>query len=247
MGKLIEGLGSIPGAVALFAMPVLLAVIQGCAYQSYTTKLDRPILRISPEPRYESVFDVRPEGEEDASIGDELFRISRYQIARVENVMFNSPTSHSFPNSAAWKGTYVYNDGRSHFFVYTAPGYHGGHIGVILDSNERLATREPLVQVEGSKKGRRWGLRGTGKFFAASNELIEQWGLRYGGMRDKNFVFHLFDKSDANVTEILQSIEITESGFLRGFTVRNVVITGIETDVQGVIRYKVRDALKEGS
>jgi hypothetical protein len=227
---------------------ILLLSIQGCSYNTYTTELSEPIVRKSPEHRFTSEFDVRPEGVQEASIGSELFRISRYEIGEYEFVRVKALTSETFPAIADWKGTHVYNDGKSgDLVVYTTPKYYRGAIGVILDSEDRIVSKAPLVQLNGMKKGRRLKLSGEGKFFEISNKLIERWGLRYGGLSDNNYVFELFNKNDANVVEIIQSIQVTEKSFLDGFTVRGVFIKGLKKDTQGVITYKVYDRLISGS
>ncbi|MFA4829370.1 MAG: hypothetical protein WC855_13400 [Thermodesulfovibrionales bacterium] len=223
---------------------LLLLFLSSCTYSVYTTKIHTPIDRVPLKISYKSSFDVLPEGEQQASIGDELFRISRYEIGREEYVTVPSPLPSSFPINATWRGTYLYSDGtNNNLVVYTTPQFYNSQIGVILDAKEQLATTKPLVQLGGIKEGRRWKVKDSGNFFASSIKLIERWGIRYGGRSSSSYIFELFNKNDANVVEILQSIKISEQDFLDGFTVRGVFIKGLEKDNLGIIKYKVQDKL----
>jgi hypothetical protein len=222
----------------------LLLVLQGCAYVSYTNKLETPVALNVPEKQYLSSLEITHQNEQLASIGDELFRVGVYIVGADEHINFKATTGDDFPNNNLWEGTYVYNDGESgDLIVYTNPKYYEGSIGVILDSDGQIATSLPLVQVATMKKGRRWPLNGTGKFFVYTDRLIEKWGLRYSGIKDSNYVFEIVNKYDSNVTEIIQSIQVTESSYLEGVIIRGVLIKGLEKDKHGVIKYKLHDKL----
>jgi hypothetical protein len=226
------------GLILLF-----LVVLSGC---SYTTKLGNPIVRNIPEHRFITTIDnVAKNGQ--ASIGDELFSVSIYEIARKEFIAAKPPTGlEAFPIDATWTGTYTYNDGQSgDLIVYTTPDYYSGIMGVALDSKEQPPLKPFAVKVEGSilRQRKRWWFNidknsnPEGKFFASTNELIEQWGVRYGGLNDGDYIFEIINKNEAKTMEILQSIRITESSYLEGFVIRGVLIKGVKKDSQGVIQF----------
>jgi len=221
----------------------LILVVQGCAYSSYTTPLNPPIERQALSVTYTSAFNRPPSGMHTASIGDELFVISRYLIGEREEVRLHAPARlHSFPSDAKWMGTYRYDDGGGdQLVVFTSPSYYNGDVGVILNTKDEVATRRPLVQVAGKRTGRRWSLIGTGKFFVASERLTEAWGVRYSGQRGTAYVFEIIDKHGASVTQIIQSVHVPETEFLRGFTIKGVLVTGLAKDNRGVIRYSIKD------
>jgi hypothetical protein len=225
------------------AFVAFLLAIQGCIYTSHTTKLDVPIIRVPPEVEYRSSLKDAPGDEISVSIGEDLFRIDRYGTGFKEYVGAIAPTGRKFPDdTAGWKGTHVYNDGASgDLIVFTTPRYYNSGIGIILDSEERTATNAPVVQLTGSKKGRRWKMAEGREFFAVTTELYANWGMRYGGLKDNNYIFELYNKNDANVIEIIQSIQVTEGEFIAGFTVRDVFVQGLRKDDQGVITFSRRD------
>ncbi|MGF1764035.1 hypothetical protein [Aliivibrio kagoshimensis] len=156
-------------------LPIML--IQGCVYNSYTTKLNEPVQRENISS-YILLKNTNPNDEIlSATIGEELFVINRKTIGKSNAVIVKAPTGRDFPQDQVWSGTYKYNDGESgDLYVYTTPTYYKGTIGVILDDNQQLTTKKPLVQLEGSKVGRRWSLRSATDFFAI---YADNWALRY--------------------------------------------------------------------
>jgi hypothetical protein len=218
-------------------------LIQGCTYVSYTAPLIPPIEREKVSVTYKSVFDTEKHGEQSASIGDEIFVIRRYMIGERAEIRYKAPDNISpFPNATTWIGTHIYDDIKGgRYTVYTSPLFYKGSLGVILDKDGRPATREPLVQVAGGKTGRRWQLQGIGQFFSRSDVLLEAWGVRYGGKRGESYVFEILNKKNANVIEIIQSVQVTEADFLKGFTIKGVFVKGLSIDRQGVIRYSLQD------
>jgi hypothetical protein len=225
---------------------LLLLVVNGCTHASYTRKLDTPIERKAPKGRLTSSLDVLNSGERSASIGDPLFRVSRYQIGEYGAVRLKALTAEPFPQKASWLGTYVYNDQTSgDLIVFTTPAYYKGQIGVILDEQGRVATEAPLIQVDGGLKGRRWKVNGSGQFFDESKVLVDRWEIRYGGKAGDQYIFEIVNKAESSTSDILQSIKISESSFFEGFTVRDVFIKGLSGDSKGVIRYSVIDTLAD--
>jgi hypothetical protein len=218
---------------------LVLLLVTGC-YTSYTRRLDTPILRPTPQQRIVSF----KAGEQSASIGDELFRVTRHLVGEYEVVRFKAPTPEPFPLNAMWTGTHVYNDQKSgDLIVFTTPAYYDGQIGVILDERGMAATQEPLVQLDGAKKGKTWRLNGKGKFFDESSRFTERWMLRYGGKIGDQYIFEIVKDPESSTSAILQSIKISEPSFFEGFTVRDVFIKGLSGDTKGVIRYSVVDTL----
>lgn len=217
-------------------------LLQGCVYNSHTAKLNEPVQRKSVN-NYVLLTDTNSNnGIFSTTIGDELFVIHRYTTGKSNTVIAKAPTGKPFPQNQEWLGTYKYNDGKSgDLYVFTTPEYYNGTIGVILDSNEKLVTKKPLVQLEGTKTGRRWALRSATNFF---DFYTDDWALRYGGMSDGRFVFEIVNKLESNTTDVLQKILVTNSNFYTGFNIRNVLIKGIEVDKYGVIKYTLTDTLQ---
>ncbi|RTR40189.1 hypothetical protein EKG38_05570 [Shewanella canadensis] len=221
-------------------------ILQGCTYNSYTTKLEEPIKRDVVSEQYLSSIDLNDKKYLSATIGDELFIMNRYITGKNEIITVNAPTGKKFPQNSTWTGTYKYNDGKSgDLIVYTTPEYYKGTIGVVLDENENLITDKPLVQLEGTKKGRRWALNKTGKFFIITNDNIDNWALRYGGRNEGKYVFEIINKLESNTIDVLQTIYVTEKNFFNGFIIRNVLIKGISSNEYGVIQFEVTDTLRE--
>lgn len=225
--------------------------LSGCVYTSHTEKLDTPIARknlssIEQIP-YSSFEDVTSERE--ASIGEIMFVYDKYVkvIEKTEYIRFKAPTSRNFPTPAEWAATYKYDDGtEDNLFVYTTPKYYNASIGVILDENNRVATDQPLVQVEGAKTGRRWGLLGKGQFFGIhTNETkadkSNSWALRFGGSIGSNYEFEIVNQNESTVVDVLQTITISERDFLSGFTVRGIFIKGKHKAKHGIITFTATD------
>lgn len=217
--------------------------IQACTYVSYTTPIDKPIESEKVGVTYKSVFDNNKYRERNATIGDEIFVTRRYKHGEKMEARFKAPDSNNpFPDGRTWVGTHIYDDMKGEkYVVYTSPLFYKGSVGVILDKDAHLVTSKPLVQVAGRKTGRRWKINGKGQFFTPSIELIEAWGVRYGGKVGASYVFEILNKKNANVTEIIQSVQVTETDFLKGFTIKGVFVKGLSIDRLGVIRYSLQD------
>jgi hypothetical protein len=225
----------------------ILLLVTGC-YASYTKKLDVPIARNVPKPRTVSLLDVLYSGDQSVSIGALLFRLARYRVGEYEAIRLKPPIELvPFPENASWFGTHIYNDQNSgDLIVFTTQAYYNGQIGVILDKQGKVTTREPLVQLDGAKKGRTWRLNGDGQFFEESRVLVgNRWAIRYGGKVGDQYIFEIVNVPESSTSEILQSIKISESSFFEGFTVREVFIKGLSGDKQGVIKYSVEDKLSD--
>ncbi|SQH74433.1 conserved protein of unknown function [Shewanella benthica] len=232
----------------IFFILLIFSMIQGCAFKSYTTKLDTPIERELVKNDYFSSIDSKSHKRLSASTGDELFVMNRFLPSAKEVVSINPPTGNKFPFSSIWSGTYQYNDGNSgDLIVYTTPDYYKGTIGVLLDDNEEIATTHPLVQVEGLKTGRRWKLNASGKFFTIPSTNFDSWALRYGGHNDNKYIFEIVNKHESKNTDVLQTIYVSEEQFRKGFIIRNVLILGLNIDEYGVIKYKISDVLSKNS
>jgi hypothetical protein len=169
--------------VSILCMSLILQSCVGIPFPQ-TTSLKTPIDRTTIPSDYFSSIDLRKKTPSLASIGDELFVMNRFSTSNREVVTAIPPTTDKFPYDSIWTGTHKYDDGTSEeLIVYTTPTYYDGGIGVILDKYGQLATGYPLVQVEGSKAGRRWRLNATGKFFSRPSDNPVSWALRYGGQQ----------------------------------------------------------------
>ena len=222
----------------------LVIFVQGCTTTSYTTKLENPIERLVIKSDYFSSIDQVNNDYLSASIGDELFVMNRFVAASKEVVISLPPTGKKFPYDSIWTGSYKYNDGKSgNLIVYTTPQYYNGTIGVLLDEDDQLATEFPIVQVEGTREGRRWRLKATDKFFTIPSKNIDSWALRYGGHNDNKYIFEIVKKHESTSSDVLQTIYVNEDKYRKGFVIRSVLIQGISTDHFGVIKYKITDIM----
>lgn len=223
-------------------MFTFLTVINLCGCTAYTQKLEAPLPREIPPSHSVSRFDIAPHEGQQASIGDELFCVSRYRLGPGQSTDYRAPTSIDFPRNIVWTGTHSYKDSTSPLLtVYTSPAYYDGTIGIVLDADGHLPIAKPIVQLSRLKKGRAWPMKADGKVFYWAETLEERWGVRYGGKKGSVYLFEIVNKSDANVTEILQSIEIDNASFLKGFVIRGVMLYGLKADEHGVITYKVNN------
>lgn len=231
---------------------LIVSSMSGCAYSVHTTKLEVPV----PKAEFVSTLDNEfhsemsiDNGEQTASIGEDLFVINRYfeNTESYEIITHSAPTSFKFPQNAKWSATHKYNDGSSgDLLVYTSPSYYQGQIGVVLDDDLVVSTEEPLVQVSGAKKGRRWKLQGKSRFFKSREKVTKDvtekvWGLRFGGMSADLYVFEIVNRSDSTVIDILQTVKVSKKDFLNGFVLRDVFIRGTKGYKSGVIHFKAKD------
>lgn len=225
------------GRIVLVAIAAICGT--GCSYVSYTTRLASPVERTVQTPHAWSQI---PDGGT-ATIGDRLFWVGRYLSGAREIVAIGAPPQLlPFPPGCTWAKTHTYDNEDGHgLSVYTCPQYYKGSIGVILDDEDKLATRRPIVQVRGSKSGRRWALNASGKFFVVPDTLLEQWGVRYGGRQGEAFVFDITGTPNPTITQVTQSLQVTPAEFFSGFTVKGVFIKGIEDMGSGRIKYSLRD------
>lgn len=221
----------------------LAAISLACTvvYPQRTRPLDTPLARSLHEPRR---FSELPKGELSATIGDELFVIRRFKSGAKEVVSVTAPAGlQPLPLGGTWRKTHNFTDDDGvDFSVWTSSAWYGGDLGAILDSDGRLATSKPFVQVGGAKRGRRWESSHRGQeFFSIPVEVIETWGLRFGGRRGKEFAFDIFERANPTVTTVAQSILVEESDFLTGFIVRGVRVRGVGVEGSGEIRFELYD------
>lgn len=226
-------------------------VLSGCVYSSHTTKLDSPISK--PVVKAQTGSELKSELNdlvEFASIGDQLFTVRRYKRTThtKEYIPFRAPTKLSFPADASWSATYSFknDDSVNEYLVYTTPLYYKGEIGVILNDDYEIATTEPVVQLVGAKEGRRWKLNGTGKFFRMSSSESTQnietpWGVRFGGVNEGLYIFEIINKENSTVTDVIQTIKVTQNDFLQGFVLRGIYIKGKEPYKAGIIKFTAKD------
>ena len=209
----------------------------------------RPLSQVVTRPTYEveykSQIDKEVGAELKCSIGDVLFHIERYTLGHEKPAVIPPRELNGFPNSHKWVGTHTYNaeDGIDHL-VYTNKDYMEGDIGVMLDSDEIMATSSPYIQVGGSKHAPiRWGKHQPIAFFVRERETVEVWGLRYGGKRDGNYQFEVIDQVNPKEIEIVQEVMISQEEFARGFIVKGVLVTGVSESDLGLLTYTVKDVL----
>jgi hypothetical protein len=57
-------------------------------------------------------------------------------------------------------------------------------------------------------------------------------------------VFDIYDKRDATVVEILQSVTVNQSSFVGGFVVKGIRVTGVTQGSHGMIEYHLDNPWK---
>jgi hypothetical protein len=107
--------------------------------------------------------------------------------------------------------------------ILTHPAFYNGAIGVIVGPNTELLTRAPVIQVDGTKKGRRWFATG-GPALIKMPYIDDSWALRYGGERDGGHRFLIVDYADDKEREIAQDFRISFEDAATGFSVKGVQI-----------------------
>ncbi|GAA4345752.1 hypothetical protein [Kangiella taiwanensis] len=223
----------------LFCLLVMLST--GCSYKSYTSKVGKST-HVTGEEKLVTIA-TSPENNivTSASLGELMFTVEKRGKGGEIFITHSPSTDLGFPNTNKWQHTHNYNDGVSGTLkVYSHPDFYHGNIGVILNRNGTTYSEKPLVQLSGVKEGRRWQVSGSGNFFKAANILLESWGLRYGGENDGVYVFEILDRRDANVTQVIQRLEITSDKFLEGLFVRGVMLKGLALDDKGLIKYVIK-------
>jgi len=128
------------------------------------------------------------------------------------------------PGIVGWSNTWTYT-GRdaAGAKIYTNESFYNGSIGVILDDEGRIATKHPLVQVRGAKKGRRWALSG-GPSFIVQPTSVTSWALRYGGEREDGHRFVIVEFVDDREKDVVQDFRIPLEDARQGFSVRGVKV-----------------------
>tara|TARA_R110002094_G_scaffold9169_10_gene18805 strand:+ start:4335 stop:4898 length:564 start_codon:yes stop_codon:yes gene_type:complete len=169
----------------------------------------------------------------------------------VDTVVARSPLDQQFPGPSTWRGTYDYHDEDSNeYVVYTTPSFYAGNIGVVLTNEGKLATDRPLVQIKRRWFSRDWELPSEDRSFflhpGTSPNDPQSWGLRYGGTNEGRYVFEIINTTESTVTQVLQTISVSEAKFLDGVTIREVMLKGIAPDQQGTIKYETTDLWSKG-
>ncbi len=185
-----------------------------------------------------------------ASIGDSLFVVSRFNVKDSGSPAVKNLWGDPYPSlsKGSWYSSHTFSEEGKIYRVYTHSDFHEGTIGVILDEAMRIPFEEAFVRVTGSSPGKRWKAispADVGKPFFLGIKIFEKWGLRYSGKDGNLYVFDIFDRPNANVSTVIQTIKITERNFLSGFVVRGVKITGAAPDVGGVINFTYSETFKE--
>lgn len=242
--------------IQVFGALSLCATLFGCVSVDYVKKLDSPVLleqasspfpktaikEPTPAKRYEvnkSCGKTMPDNACISSIGDLIFQISIYQVTDLITVAALAPVDlNQFPVGARWMATHVYDRDGVQANIYTSPEYYNGNIGVILNSDYKPETSQPIIQLAGNRKGRRWRLAGPRNFFGTSTP-IEAWGIRYGGKQGGDHVIEIIDKKNASTTEIIQTVRITDKEFSDGTTIKGARIKLLSAEKNGVIRCSV--------
>lgn len=130
----------------------------------------------------------------------------------------------SFPGVDGWINTWTYTGADApQAHVYTNSAFYNGDVGVIVDGRGQVATKHPLVQVDGLKKGRRWAVSG-GPSFIVQAESITSWALRYGGEREDGHRFVIVDFVDDKEKDVVQDFRIPIEDGRQGFSVRGVTV-----------------------
>lgn len=213
------------------------------SFSDLLPRLSLVMRRPTYELEFKSQIDKEVGEDLTCSIGDVLFRIERYTLGDEILAVLPPRGLSPFPKKPTWEGTHTYNgpDGND-LIVYTHKDYHSGRIGVILDRNGIMATKDPYIRVIGGAADR-WSEERLVPFFKRKRTSIEVWGLIYGGKRDENYQFEVIDQVNPKEIEIVQEIMISPKEFSSGFIVKGVLVRGVSESELGLLTYTVKDVL----
>lgn len=184
------------------------------------------------------------------SIGDSLFEVIRFSIKDNGTPFIQNPWRDPYPSTSSglWYSAHTFTENGKTYRVYTHDKFYEASTGIILDNTLRIPFYKAFVKLKGATSGKRWktvDYEEVGKFFFSDVKISEKWGIRYAGREGNLYVFETYNKPDASVSTITQSIKITEAAFMDGFIVRGVKITGKSTDSGGVINFTYTEKFKE--
>jgi hypothetical protein len=128
----------------------------------------------------------------------------------------------ALPGVEGWVNSWTYIGADApNTQVFTHEQFFHGALGVLVGSDGLVKTSRPIVQVAGSKKGRRWAASG-GPEFVKMNRRIETWALRYGGEREDGHRFLIVDFADDKEREVAQDFRVSNEDGRKGFSVKGV-------------------------
>lgn len=200
--------------------------------------------------RFFSLFEHSSSSEKpktQASIGDSLFYIWRFDIQDNGVPTIENPWHDPYPTDGQWYSNESVSIDGNTYRVFKNNSFYEASTGVMLDDYYRVISK-PFIKLIGVNKGKRWKTTDSdevGAFFFMRVALIDKWGVRYAGKDNGFYKFETYARSDANVSTVTQSIKISEKEFMEGFVIRGVKITGTSRDSNGVINFTIDEKFKE--
>lgn len=204
------------------AISVVLCMIAGCrTLQAVPAEPARPL---TFKPSQTTIrFVPVPNEVHSADLGSILLR-KIVAVPTAPRLGIATVNLQSFPGVDGWMNTWTYTGADApQAHVYTNSAFYKGHVGVIVDGRGQVATKHPLVQLDGVKKGRRWAVAG-GPSFILQPEAITSWALRYGGEREDGHRFVIVDFVDDKEKDVVQDFRIPIEDGRQGFSVRGVTV-----------------------
>lgn len=212
----------------------MLIVVGGCHYtfEAAETGLVEPL---NDRVVKRTIFIPEILQEHSVDVGGMLFQTRTLLLDRLMAGMRPVDLEGEFP-STGWVSSWTYMGSDAQGTrIYTNPDFYDGEIGVIIDDYGKTQTKEPIIQLVGAKKGRRWTTTGGPSFF-----VTKVWGLRYGGVRGNAHRMMIVDSPGDRESEIIQDFEITLDEAAHGFSVKGVRVQILQYDA-GRILYRFSD------
>jgi hypothetical protein len=221
-----------------------LTLCTGCILRRVIVdEVSPPIEHIAAQPREIALLDRDADAQHYASLGDTMFILDRYTLGEETIALIPPDRQKAFPKASTWSITHRYRE----TYIYTSPFFYKGRIGIMADADGRLSNGGLLMQVRGGKSGKTWRVESVSPGHAFYQPIIDRdtWGIRYGGKRGDATEFQIIDRTNPTVTQIIQSIAISDADLTKGFLVKGVLIRVTEQELHGAIKYKLIDTFSK--
>ena len=218
-------------------------IVKNAVKRTNITEVSPPIEHQLAYSRKISTFDRDITYELSASVGEVMFVLDRYTIGFETLALIPPARLNGFADAATWTITHKYLDR----YIYTSPSYYNGQIGFMADNDGLLYKNGSLIQVSGGQAGRSWKLASMSPGHAFYRPVVERevWGLRYNGKNGETSEFDLINKINPKLSQIVQSLLVSDADLRDGFLVKGVLIRTIGPDEQGKLRYKLQETFSD--
>jgi len=223
--------------VALFA---LLSLCSGCVFRRGSiAELHPAVAHQSPAPELRSEITPNASGTHVASLGDTMFVIKRYRLSIEEFACTPPRELNAIPPASSWSATHSWDNN----VVYTSPQYYDGDLGIVATRDGKFTEIPHILQVKGVKTGRRWDIKAQsgGEIFRRAPTDIDEWGVRYGGHRSNSTEFQIVNRANANVSQIVQNLLVSDEDLNQGVVIKGVLVKIIGQQERGTVTFTIED------